>query len=136
VVTVEIVRNALSNHAQTVGDTVNQNKILSVYDQLSQLTSEMCGHQCRAPHQCCSPEYCEMAIQHAKRWNVELKPTGHERLPLMGPTGCIAAPHLRPLCTAHVCENTLDRQPQETQNKYFELRDLLNEDTTLLPEGT
>lgn len=44
----------------------------------------------------------------------------------MGATGCKLAPHMRPLCTLHVCSiNSLGfdpRDPEFTQ-KYFELRE-------------
>lgn len=36
-------------------------------------------------------------------YGVELKDTGHPALPFMGEGGCTVAPHLRPLCSLHVC---------------------------------
>lgn len=65
-----------------------------------------------------------MAIQIAsEEWGIELAETGHDRLPLMGPDGCVAPPYVRPLCAAHVCEGTLMRQTQDFQEQYFKLRD-------------
>jgi hypothetical protein len=78
--------------------------VKKVYEDLYELTNPKCG-QCRCPHSCCSPEYCELAFQHAKKLGIELQPTGHPKLPLMGPNGCVAEPYLRPLCAVHVCEN-------------------------------
>lgn len=69
---------------------------------------------------------CEQAIQHAAdQWGVALQRTDHPKYPLMGPEGCTAAPHLRPLCTMHVCcisamGHNLD-DPQWDQ-QYWELR--------------
>lgn len=48
-----------------------------------------------------------MAIEVARaRWGVELadKRTTHPTLPFMSETGCVVAPHLRPLCTLHTCD--------------------------------
>lgn len=68
-----------------------------------------------------------MTIQHArKRWGIELKPTGHPTLPLMGINGCTALPHLRPVCSLHTCAiNSLGCEPgdPEMTTKYFELRE-------------
>jgi hypothetical protein len=72
--------------------------------------------------------YCEMAIKWAeKRWGVKLEPNG-SRLPLMGPNGCIAAPHLRPLCTVHQCHIAnlgFKKDDPEWTEKYFRLRDAI-----------
>jgi hypothetical protein len=80
---------------------------------------------CRAPGSCCSPEYCEMAMEIAKNLGEPLQLTGHARLPLMGPGGCVAPPHVRPLCTMHVCcINSFGFHPSDKSwtNKYFQLR--------------
>ena len=72
-----------------------------------------------------------MAIQYAKEeWGVQLEPTSHSTLPLMGPSGCIAAPHLRPLCTLHTCAINgmgTSGNPQWDE-KYFNLRDLIDDE--------
>lgn len=106
-------------------------KTKKLYQQMSDLTQPLCASKCNVPQQCCSPEYCEMTIQHAKeKWGVELQPTGHPRLPLMGPSGCTAEPHLRPICTIHVCERHF--LSTSFGVKYFKLRDKINAtDTTL-----
>lgn len=101
------------------------------YRQLSILTAPICAAKCKSPHSCCSPEYCGIAIEYAKeRWGVDLQITDHPTLPLMGPHGCIAEPHLRPLCTAHTCEiysrGYVQDDPQWT-NQYFALRDRVSE---------
>lgn len=85
--------------------------------------------KCRVPLSCCSPEYCEMAIDIAKEEGVELARTDHPRLPLMGKDGCTAAPHFRPLCTLHTCRiNNLGTSGnQEWDDRYFELREQIEE---------
>jgi hypothetical protein len=81
--------------------------IEELYQRMADMTHERCDKGCRAEAKwsCCSREYCEEAIRWAwKRWGVFLPETGHERLPLLGPDGCTAAPHFRPLCTLHICD--------------------------------
>jgi|SRR5579863_5980599 len=102
----------------------NETKVVKAYQKMYELTNPKCG-QCRVPNQCCSPEYCELAIEWAKKeWNTELARTDHPRLPLMGPSGCTAAPHFRPLCTVHVCENHYMRDLAFNKT-YFSLRSLV-----------
>ena len=82
-------------------------KLIDLYQQMYELTEPECACSCRCPRSCCSPEYCEMAIEMARQyWDVDLEPlrTGHDRLPFMGEKGCVVAPHLRPLCTLHTCD--------------------------------
>lgn len=100
--------------------------IIQLYKQMSDLTQPQCQHQCRVPLSCCSGEYCEMAIEWAKeQYNVTLQETGHATLPLMGPEGCTAEPHLRPLCTLHTCaiNNYGFTQDPDWDKHYFTLRD-------------
>src|SRR5262245_33861576 len=80
------------------------------HQQLIELYAQIAAHtlpECRAcfnPYSCCDPLYCESTIKFAaKKWGVELQRTTHPKLPLMGPTGCTAAPHLRPMCATHTC---------------------------------
>jgi len=110
---------------------VSKKTVEALYSMMSDLTHPCCATKCNIPLQCCSPEYCEMAIEHAKtKYGIELQRTDHPTLPLMGPTGCTAAPHLRPLCTIHVCEkHFIDLK---FSDKYFRLREKINEaDLTL-----
>ena len=103
-------------------------KLIPLMQQMADLTLLEC-RRCRVPLSCCSPEYCEMAIQYAKEeWGIKLEPTGHERLPLMGPMGCIAAPHLRPLCTLHTCRiNGVGTSGDlEWDRRYFKLREKID----------
>lgn len=67
-----------------------------------------------------------MAMQIAsEEHGLTLEPTDHPRLPMMGPTGCIAPPHVRPLCTLHVCSisgiGSDPKDPKFTKD-YFKLR--------------
>jgi hypothetical protein len=80
------------------------------------------------PHSCCSPEYCRIASESVAAQSepklVVLK-TDHPTLPYMGKDGCVCPPHLRPLCTLHVCSiNSFGFDPldEEFTRKYFELR--------------
>lgn len=92
---------------------------------MQELTFAKCKVECRGlTFSCCSPEYCVMAIEIAKEKGVELVPTGHPKLPLMGESGCIAEPYLRPLCSLHSCERLLWSDPKFSK-EYFKLRDKL-----------
>lgn len=70
---------------------------------MADLTLSECK-SCQHPYSCCSPEYCEFSIGFAHDRGVELQRTGHPRLPMMGPAGCVVPPHLRPMCTMHTCD--------------------------------
>jgi hypothetical protein len=99
-------------------------KLIQLFQEMADLTEPKC-RQCRAPQSCCSPEYCGMAFETAAEHGVTLQATGHERLPLMGPTGCTAPPWTRPLCTFHVCSiNSLGFDPKDATftKEYFKLR--------------
>ena len=103
--------------------------IITLFQEMYELTHPECC-KCRIPYSCCSPEYCEMAIEYAKEdWDIVLERTGHPNLPLMGPNGCVAAPHLRPLCTFHTCGiNSLGTSGnQEWDQKYFDLRERIDD---------
>lgn len=105
--------------------------LVQLYQQLYELTEPECRLACRCPQSCCSAEYCEIAIVEAKReWGVELTRTNHPRLPLMGPLGCTAAPHLRRLCTLHTCAiASLGFKPKDASwtEKYYALREKISE---------
>jgi hypothetical protein len=107
-------------------------RLVSLYSKMSVLTSPECAKACRSPHSCCSPEYCELAIQWAKeKWGIDLERVNGrsirgECLPLLGASGCTCAPHLRPICTIHTCQiNSLGFKPGDEKwtKKYFDLRE-------------
>jgi hypothetical protein len=79
--------------------------LVADYQEMYELTRLECAEVCVRPGGCCHELFCTLTLRYARsRWGVELEPTAHPTLPLMGDTGCIAAPHLRPTCTVHVCE--------------------------------
>lgn len=101
-------------------------KLVVLYKDMYEHTKQECGTSCRVPHSCCSGEYCLFTIEHAKNnWGVILAPTDHPNLPLMGPNGCTADPHLRPMCTMHTCDiNGVGFKPGDEgwTIKYFRIR--------------
>lgn len=109
---------------------MSDEQLIELYKQIAAHTLPECANTCRVPYSCCSPEYCHMAIEHAKnRWGVELPIVG-DKLPLMGSDGCTAAPHLRPLCTLHTCQvNSMGCKLGDMAwtERYFELRDEIEE---------
>jgi hypothetical protein len=110
-------------------------KLIQLFTKMEALTRsecEVCTHECRqAKYRCCTGErkYCEIARQYAKKYyNIELKETGNPDLPFMGEQGCTVPPHLRPICTIHLC--TISYAPkaeipgnEEKTKEYFQLRD-------------
>lgn len=79
-------------------------RLIGLYAELAAHTEPECAAHCAKPRTCCEAQYCALAIDHAKsHWHVDLVPTWHAALPLMGDDGCTAAAHLRPICTAHTC---------------------------------
>ena len=102
------------------------------YREMSELTKVKCGGK-KCPgvgnraYRCCDRVHCQMTIDHAyKDWGIRLPTTGHQ-LPLMGPTGCTALPHLRPWCTLHQCQiqETGCTKDRAWDAKYFRLRNKL-----------
>jgi hypothetical protein len=77
-------------------------------------------------YSCCDAGYCAIAEEWARMvWNVKLTPISGAKLPFMGEKGCIVPPHLRPLCTVHICEKFLLDQDRST--KYTILRQALED---------
>ena len=106
-----------------------------LFREMADLTEPKCAGSCRRPRSCCSPEYCGMAMDEAAERGVELRPTGHPTLPLMGPNGCVAPPHLRPLCTLHLCSIAgmgTDPEPGFDE-RYFDLRNAIMEQIAHAP---
>ena len=100
-----------------------EERLKVLYQEMADLTKPKCG-QCRVPYLCCQPEHCENTARYAAEMGVMLKRTDHPRMPFLGKEGCTVEPHLRPICTIHVCENHL-WNPGFSE-KYFELRDVLS----------
>ena len=105
-------------------------KLIPLYQQMADLTAPECAQTCPNPHSCCDSMYCEMAMEIATDRGVVLGRTDHPTLPLMGPSGCTAPPHVRPLCTLHTCAiSGLGVKPgdDEWTARYFELREKIEE---------
>jgi len=111
-------------------------RLIKLYAELAAVTTPECASACARPHSCCAPIYCQFAIEFAQaNWGVALVPTGHGRLPLMGPAGCIAEPHLRPMCTAHTCAvSQFGGKPDDSTwtERYFALQEAIAEIETAL----
>ena len=113
-------------------------RLISLYAALAAMTEPECAASCARPHSCCDEKYCGFAIAFAREnWDVELTPTWHASLPLMGDDGCTAAPHLRPICTAHTCDISASgckHGDSAWTARYFELVDAIAEiETALFP---
>ena len=112
-----------------------KDQLIALFQEMYELTEPECCGSCRLPRSCCSPEYCEMAMEYAKEWDVDLKPliTNHPTLKFLGESGCVVQPHLRPLCTFHTCDINgfgfkMHPAPDpEWDKRYFELRDKIEQ---------
>jgi hypothetical protein len=104
-------------------------RLVALYAELAAMTEPECAAHCARPHTCCDEKYCGFAMSFAREnWGVELAPTWHATLPLMGPDGCTAAPHLRPICTAHTCDISdfgCKRGDSPWTARYFEIQDAI-----------
>lgn len=120
-------------------------KLIQLYKTMAEFTLIECK-SCRVPLSCCSPEYCEFTMHLAKQRGVVLETTGHPRLPMMGPDGCIAPPHLRPMCSVHTCDimsmgyrrQRNGDEPGEADawsRKYFDLRSQIEQEESQLHTG-
>jgi len=81
--------------------------LVELYAKIAEMTWEDCQETCtRQPRfSCCHDLFCRITVEYAHSiWGVNLQSTGHLTLPLMGPKGCTAAPHFRPICAVHCCE--------------------------------
>ena len=111
-------------------------RLQRLYAELSAVTAPECAGACERPRSCCAAAYCDFAMEFAQaNWSVVLAPTGHGRLPLMGPAGCTAAPHLRPMCTAHTCAvSQFGGKPGDHAwtERYFALQEMIAEIETAL----
>lgn len=88
-----------------MSEYASRTRLVALYAELAAHTEPECSGRCERPRTCCEERYCTIAMEFAKtQWHVDLTPTWHPTIPLMGDDGCTAAPHLRPVCTAHTCE--------------------------------
>lgn len=103
---------------------------VALYREIADHTAPECG-RCRSPYSCCDAIYCEDAIDYAKeRYGIDLVRTDHPRLPLLGPNGCTAAPHLRPVCAVHNCDIAAighKKGDKKWTERYFHLREAIEE---------
>lgn len=106
-------------------------RLVALYAELSAHTEPECSGKCAKPFSCCAEKYCGFAMAFAQeQWNVKLVPTSNAQLPLMGSSGCTAAPHLRPMCTAHTCEICAYDQKRGDEAwtaRYYELMEAISE---------
>lgn len=110
-------------------------ELVQLYKEMYDMTSGICSareDECQKykdnPYRCCETRYCEQARQLARAEGIVLLDTGVvPGLPFMGKSGCIVPPHLRPICTLHVCtisfaERSHVGDAPDGLRKYQELR--------------
>lgn len=106
-------------------------ELRDLYAEIAGFTRPKCG-KCRASYQCCSPEYCDLAVTMAFRdYGIDLTlkkpPQNGQRAPYLDAEGvCQVEPWLRPLCAVHVCESHLWTD-LKFHNAYMALRDRIND---------
>lgn len=105
-------------------------RLIEAYAEMADHTRPTCMGEtekpCKLPMTCCDRSVCLLTIEQAKwDWDVTLPTTDHPDYPLMGPQGCTAPPHTRPMCTLHNCWiasfGFKPGDPAWTE-RYFELR--------------
>jgi hypothetical protein len=82
-----------------------------LYQQIAELTAPSCHNGtaecaqfCERKYRCCERQHCDAAARFAReKYGIELNETGNAELPFMSETGCVVPPHLRPICSLHVC---------------------------------
>lgn len=111
--------------------TTLREKLIAQFAEMAQFTLKHCGG-CwmpkSRPYRCCEKEWCNAAAKWAReKWGVTLVPTDHRSgIPFMSDSGCIVPPHLRPICTVHLCSSRYNRDAELTK-EYFDHREQLNE---------
>jgi len=126
-----------------MNESLIKGALIVLYAEMAALTEAECATVCGAAYaelmgpayaRCCegNGHMCEAAIERATDvFGVTLARVHHHpTLSLMGPAGCTAAPHYRPLCTIHTCEiNSLGfkRGAPEWTDEYFARRERLME---------
>jgi len=129
-------------------ETVVRTRLIRFCREMAEHTLEDCENICLSKKygkgigSCCDSSYCGLAIKYALDfWNTMLQPVdGWEpsldgALPLLGPGGCTAAPHLRPLCTVHHCDISgkgFKPGDEAWTDKYFRLREKIDRLMTVL----
>lgn len=96
---------------------------IATFQALADHTKNACG-SCRVPYACCTTEQCHATARVAlEDFGTDLTPlmTDNPRLPFLGPNGCVVAPHLRPVCTVHVCDSHLTNTAWS--DRYWDLRE-------------
>jgi len=104
---------------------MKKSKSEQLWQEMADHTYKKCKEKCHNLGSCCSGEYCDLAAEFVKLKGINPPP-----MPFIQNGKCIIPPHLRPLCTVHQCEiSGLGGDPKDPEwtNKYFELRDKLNE---------
>ena len=112
--------------------------LVELYADIAAHTKSECDGQnegCSSPRGCCHRIYCEAAQRFAKEeYEIDLSfPNPKAPIPFLGPTGCIVAPHLRPVCAIHACCITnlgykkSGENAQAWTEKYFQLRNAIEE---------
>lgn len=87
---------------------------------LAEHTEPKCG-ACRAAYICCTSEQCRATQDFAlETFGIHLT-EGSGPLPFLDESGCTVPPHLRPICSVHVCEQHITGD--EWSEVYEDLRE-------------
>lgn len=98
-----------------------------LWQQMADMTMDVCRKKCHRLGSCCEPMYCEIAKEYASGLGVELEETGNE-IPFLKDGKCVVPPHLRPMCTLHQCDINgvgFFKGDLPLTKKYFRLRERL-----------
>lgn len=99
-----------------------------LYQEMYGLTNPKCG-ECKVPFSCCDKFTCEMVKEFAAEQGQKFELNGTDGMFLDISGRCRIPPHLRPLCTLHVCAINSNGCTSDLgwDKKYFELRSKIME---------
>ena len=103
-------------------------KLIDMYEQMSELTNPKCATCKPRPYSCCERMYCDLASETISEAGLYIEAIDEQELPYMRSEGCIVPPYLRPLCTMHTCSiNAMGfDKDMEWTKEYFKLRNKID----------
>jgi hypothetical protein len=104
--------------------------LIQAYQDIANFTRKLCEKHCitRDGHigSCCDKMYCEIALERAAQYGIELKHVSQRPAFLLNDHGCTIDPWLRPMCAVHVCDKCIYFNIED-YNEYFRLRNKVDE---------
>ena len=106
-----------------------------LYQEIRDMTNPLCG-TCEVPYACCDVHWCHLSrVWTVQAWDEQVVvPTNPQpntltgiTIPLLGPEGCTAKAWQCPTCSAHLCEETFNKQSDEWKTQWQTIHDRVQE---------